>query len=80
MKKRLKISIRGSLVFPPMFLQILYFFNSFTPCPFDGHPNQGQTVDLFQNREGKITKLKKNKGKITIRLLDRGNNTIFPIN
>jgi len=63
-----------------MLYRFCIFFNPFIPCPFDGHPNQGQTVDLFQNREGKITKLKKNKGKITIRLLDRGNNTIFPIN
>jgi hypothetical protein len=58
---------------------ILYFFNLFVPGLFDGHPNKGEKEDSFQNSEGKITKLK-NKGKIIIRPLDRGKNTIFPLN
>jgi hypothetical protein len=35
----------------------------FLHAPFDGHPNQGQTEDLFQNSQGKITKLKKTRAK-----------------
>jgi hypothetical protein len=59
--------------------EILYFFNLFVVGPFDGHPNKGQMEDSFQNSEGKITTLE-NKGRIIFRLLDRGRNTIFPLN
>jgi DUF971 family protein len=53
------------------------FLNSFIPSASNGHPNQGQMELSFQKSKGKITKLK-NRGKITIRFLDKGKNTIFP--
>jgi hypothetical protein len=55
--KRLKH--KGQFGHSPYVFTDSVFFNSFTPCSFHEHPNQGQMEDSFQNSEGKITKLKK---------------------
>lgn len=39
---------------------------------------RGKRLIRFKNNKDKITKLKKNKGNLTIELLDKGKNTILP--
>jgi len=70
--------IRGSLVFFLLCLQILYFLNHLFYPYLTDIQSRGKRRIRFKITRAKSQSLK-NKDKITVGLLEKGNNTIFPL-